>query len=238
MFDWWNVVSSLTRVHDWAQVISVVFLALSVSTFFLTLKTSLRIAVLKSQVPEAVVAQAPVPPQPPVPRSVAPEAPAPAPAPAAPAMARPAPAPATAANARPAPAAPAAAPEPARPVSAKPGPAPAMAPAQKSRLLSLLQDRPKGKVNITNIKGDAASQAYAAELARVLSAAGWDTVWLSPKADFPDATGLFFMIRSPGSEPENTKYLIHAFIEAGLNPNTVLDKSVPDDTLLLVVGHR
>ena len=113
-----------------------------------------------------------------------------------------------------------------------------MAPAQKSRLLSLLQDRPKGKVNITNIKGDAASQAYAAELARVLSAAGWDTVWLSPKADFPDATGLFFMIRSPGSEPENTKYLIHAFIEAGLNPNTVLDKSVPDDTLLLVVGHR
>jgi len=62
MFDWWNVISSLTRVHDWAQILSVVFLALSVSSFFLTLKTSLRIAVLKIQGPETVVAQTVVAP--------------------------------------------------------------------------------------------------------------------------------------------------------------------------------
>jgi len=243
MFDWWNVISSLTRVNDWAQILSVVFLALSVSSFFLTLKISLRIAVLKSQGPEEVVAQAPMPPQPPSPKPVAQGAPAPAPAPAAPATAKPAPAKPAPEPAKPAPAKPV--PEPAKtapaipaPEPAKTAPGPAISAAQKSRLLTLLLGRPKGKVKITNIKGDGNSQAYAAELARILSAAGWEAVWLGPKPDFPDATGLFFMIKSPGSEPENSKYLIHSFIEAGLKPNTVLDKSVQENTLLLVVGHR
>jgi hypothetical protein len=244
MFDWWDVLSSLTRVHAWAQILSVVFLVLSVSSFFLTLKTSSRIAFLKDRGPEAVVAQAPAPPRPPV---QAPVAPAPKPvAQAAPAAPPAAPAPEAAKPAPVAPAAPAAAraatvalsvPVPAKP-AAEPDTAKQHMPAAlKARLLALLQGRPKGKVSITSIKGAANSQAYAAEIAGILASAGWETVRLGPMFDRPSTKGIHFMIKSAGSEPENTKYIIHSFMEVGLNPSTELNKSLQEDTLLLVVGN-
>jgi len=243
MFDWWNFLSALTRVHAWAQTLSLLFLILSASSFILTLKTSSRIASLKGQVQEAVAAQAPAPPKAPgvpAPQAAAQAAP---PVTAAPVAANPVPAPPAApvaANPAPAP--------PAAPVAAKPAPAPPAAPVAanpapmpvgiRSRLLTLLQERPKGKVSITGMKGDPDSLAYSAELASVLKAAGWETVRLEPMADFPGSNGLHFMIKSAGSEPENTKFIIHSFIEAGLKPSTVLNKSLQENTLLLVVGHR
>jgi len=218
MSDWWNVISSLTRVHAWAQILSVVFLALSASTFFLTLKTSSRIAVLKAREPEPIVAQAQVP----APKPVA--KPAAKPEPATPVAAKPAPAaPAVQAPARPA---------------AEDAAQHHLPPALKARLIALLQERPKGQVNISSMKGDPDSLAYSTELASVLTAGGWSTVRMGPMAEFPGSAGLFFMIKSAGSEPENTKYIIHSFIEAGLRPSTVLNKALQENTLLLVVGHR
>jgi len=52
MFDWWDILSSSLGPRL-AQILSVVFLVLSVSSFFLTLKTSSRIAFLKGHGPEA-----------------------------------------------------------------------------------------------------------------------------------------------------------------------------------------
>jgi hypothetical protein len=228
MFDWWDILSSLTRVHAWAQILSVVFLVLSVSSFFLTLKTSSRIAFLKGHGPEAVGAQAPAPPRPPV------QAP---PAPPTPAAAKPAPvAPAAPVAAKPAPAAPAA-PAPVKPAADSDTAQYHMPAALKSRLVTLLRARPKGKVSITSIKGAANAQAYAAEIASMLASAGWETVRLGPMFDRPGTKGLHFMIKSADSEPENTKYIIHSFMEAGLNPSTELNKSLQEDTLLLVVGN-
>ncbi len=109
--------------------------------------------------------------------------------------------------------------------------------ALRARLIALLQENPKGRVGLSGMKGDADSQAYSAELAGILAAAGWDAVQLGPMAEFPGASGLYFMIRDAGSEPVNTRFIIHAFIAAGLKPATVLNRALQDDDLLLVVGH-
>jgi hypothetical protein len=113
-----------------------------------------------------------------------------------------------------------------------------MTPDIRSRLLALLQARPKGTVNLTSMQGDADAQAECAELATVLAAAGWETVRLGPMAEFPGSRGFHFMIKNAAAEPEHTKFIIHAFIEAGLKPSTELNQALRDDMLLLVVGHR
>ena len=228
MFDWWNVLGSLVRVHAWAQALTVLFLVLTASSALLTWKTGSRIADLKTRsAPQAAPAPSPQEPAPvpqtvPVPLTV-PAAPVPQPVPAAP-VAKPVPA---------APVAPpaAAAPRPEAPQRHLEG-------QTRVKLLALLKQRPKGKVEITFMKGDGESQVFAGEIAELVGSAGWQTTRLGPMAEFPGSSGLHFMIKSIDAEPENTKFLIHSFIEAGLKPSTELNKTLREDTLLLVVGHR
>jgi len=227
MFDWWNVLGSVARVHTWAQILTGLFIALSASSVFLTFKTSTRIADLKSRNSTVLPTRAPAP----APRPVQQEKPVPAPAPkAVPVPAAPAPV--------------AAAPAVAKPVAVVPPPAAPekaqrhLAGPTREKLIALLKERPKGKVGITYMKGDVEAQAYSVELAVVLASAGWETVNMGAMADFPGANGFHFMIKNAGSEPENTRFIIHSFIEAGLKPNTELNKSLQEGTLLLVVGHK
>lgn len=223
MFDWWNVLGSLVRVHAWAQALTVLFLVLSASSILLTVKTASRIAALKVQGAPQVAAQEPQP-KPEAPKqTVTQEMPKPAPAPAVKAAVPPfvPPAPAQAAPAQPAEV----------PQRHLDGPS-------RARLLTLLKERPKGKVEVTYMKGDGESQAFAGEIAELVGSAGWQTTRLGPMAEFPGSAGLHFMIKSIDAEPENTKFIIHSFIEAGLKPSTELNKTLREDMLLLVVGHR
>jgi hypothetical protein len=128
-------------------------------------------------------------------------------------------------------------PQPAAPAAAAEGQR-SLTKAQKDKLVSLLTGRPKGQVSVTCMANDLEAQAFFNELVHVMDSTGWKVVKTAPTAVAGTSKGLHFQIKSPDQEPENAKYLIHSFIEAGVKPSTELNKAVPDNTLLLIVGHK
>jgi hypothetical protein len=225
MFDWWDVLSSVSRVNAWANYLAVFFLLLSATSMAISLKSSGRIVQLKDLAAKASLA----------PKAIAKTPAAPQAQPPAKAAAQPAPAPA----------AKAAVPAPAVPVPAQVPPAQAqkanerhLSHDERTKLASVLSSRPKGAVSVTFMTNDPEGQAYSHELASALSAAGWKVTEVGPTTDATNPKGLHFQIKNVQNEPENAKYLIHAFIENGFKPVTELNKVVPEMTLMLVVGHK
>ncbi len=214
MSEWWNVLASVVRVNAWAQYLTLIFLVLSAATTVLSLSTTRRIAVLKDEATKEVLEQ----------KEAKSEA--------------------ALINLKPLVAA--NPPEPKRVAEeAKPKADETdkshdrhLTADQKQKLTSLLASRPKGAVNVAHMANDPESEAFAKEILGALVASGWKAASVGATGEFPGSKGLHFQIKSIQEEPENAKYIIHTFIELGMKPNTELNKSLPDFTLRLVVGHR
>lgn len=229
MFDWWDVLSSVSRVNAWAQYLTVFFFLMTATSLAITLKSSSRIVHLKDAAAKAASMATPKAPT----RTTLPSQ-----------AKTPAPAPAAAAPAKPVAVVPPPAASPAQDAKAKAEEAQKLANQrhlshdEKSKLSSLLGSRPKGAVSVTYMANDPESQAYSHELAGTLAAAGWKVTETGATTDATNPKGLHFQIKNVQNEPENARYLIHTFIELGYKPVTELNKIVPDMTLMLVVGHR
>jgi len=252
MLDWWNVLASVTKVNVLANYLTIIFLVLTAASGLLSFTSGKRILALKKPKAEAAAAPAAAPVHVPAPAAVppAPTMPPPAPAAVPPAPTAPQPAPAAAPPRAEVPLPPKAQVGatvqmaiPPRP--AAPAPAKAEDPnqrhltkEQKDRLVSLLNGRPKGQVSVTYMANDVESQTYFNELVAILGSTGWKMNKTGPTSLASAPKGIHFQIKTPADEPENAKYLIHSFMEAGIKPSTELNRAVPASTLVLIVGHK
>jgi len=104
--------------------------------------------------------------------------------------------------------------------------------------VALLNGRPRGQVSVAYMANDLESRTYFEELVDILGSTGWKLVKLGPTTLRSAPRGIHFQIRTRADEPEYAKYLIHSFLEVGLNPSTKLNRALPASTLMLIVGYH
>jgi cell division protein FtsB len=216
--EWWNVLASVTQLNSWAQYLAIFFIFLSAAMTVLSVKTANRVAFLKEQKALAALHESDAKHEAIV-KSLNQQLHDTGKRPVFTSQML------DEASKK--------ADEAQLKVSGR-----ALSKDQKDRLLAALSSNPKGVVTVTYLQNDPETQAFAHELMTAMASAGWKATDVGPTKDIGGIQGLHFQIKNIQNEPENAKYLIHSFIEVGLKPNTELNKTMPDNTLLLIVGHK
>lgn len=93
---------------------------------------------------------------------------------------------------------------------------------------------------ITCVLGDAESTQFAVNLVAAFRSAGWNL----PGSGFSQGifsgnpVGLFVKIHSEDSRPPGLSELVVTLREAGIEPQGIVEASVPDDRFQIVIGHK
>jgi membrane protein implicated in regulation of membrane protease activity len=115
---------------------------------------------------------------------------------------------------------------------------------QIEALRKCLGDGPRGPVVIASLKSEADAEAYAGQIGKVLTDAGYDvtasdTVWLQLPVK-----GLYLCARDVANAPLHAVHIQRCFQTAGIRLRAHEDKkmyadmSVPDNAIIFVVGAR
>ena len=115
---------------------------------------------------------------------------------------------------------------------------------QAEALRKCLSDGPRGSVVIASLKAESDAEAYAAQIAKLLTDTGFEvsmsnTVWLQLPVK-----GLYLCARDVANAPLHAVHIQRCFQTAGLRLRAHEDKkmytdmNVPEDAIIFVVGAR
>jgi predicted PurR-regulated permease PerM len=111
--------------------------------------------------------------------------------------------------------------------------------AQQTRLISLLQQAPKGKIIIESIASNSDSANFANQITAVLKLIGWDTRTMSTMSFGGNVPiGMFLIVRDVKSAPARAGALQRAFLDVGFTMLAESDKNFPQDDVKIFVGAK
>ncbi|OQW30028.1 MAG: hypothetical protein A4E19_10735 [Nitrospira sp. SG-bin1] len=110
--------------------------------------------------------------------------------------------------------------------------------AQRARLLKKLKPLPKEPIGIVALLGDEEAVSLARQIADILKEAGWDNITVKQALFSGRVRDFEIRIRDRQNIPSFAVQVGEAFDSIGFMPTAVIDRSVPDGALEIVVGMK
>ncbi|MDH4083389.1 MAG: hypothetical protein OEV99_03850 [Nitrospira sp.] len=112
----------------------------------------------------------------------------------------------------------------------------AISDAQRTRLQQALKRIPKGPIKIIAVLGDEDAGKFAKEMADILKDAGWIDVHMSRGLFSGGIDGFEIRIRDREKVPVSALQMARAFDSIGFEPALVLDPSVAEGAMEIIIG--
>jgi len=112
--------------------------------------------------------------------------------------------------------------------------------AQRTRLMDILRQAPKGPVSVTCVLGDGEGFALAREIEQVLTASGWRVEGGVTQGVFGprNPIGTALAIHDPKTPPTHAAPLQHTFTSVGIPLLASASAEVPEGTVRIMVGNK
>jgi hypothetical protein len=108
---------------------------------------------------------------------------------------------------------------------------------QRVQLMKILNQGPKGLVEVSTSMGDGEASGFATELNDIFRATGWTTEF--KHSIFKGRQeGIQLVVHNSNSIPPHAYVLVHAFNVINIPAQTSNNQDVPDGSVRLIVGHK
>ncbi|MDH4301539.1 MAG: hypothetical protein OEV51_05630 [Nitrospira sp.] len=112
----------------------------------------------------------------------------------------------------------------------------AISDAQRTRLQQALKQIPKGPIKIIAVLGDEDAGKFAKEMSNIFKDAGWIDVHMSRGLFSGGIDGFEIRIRDREKVPVSALQMARAFDSIGFEPSLVLDPSVAEGAMEIIIG--
>jgi hypothetical protein len=110
--------------------------------------------------------------------------------------------------------------------------------AQRTQLVQVLMQSPKGAVRIDVVLGDGEALIFARQIKEILTASGWTNVHLSQSVYTGSPVGLSIIVRDGSNVPLFAAALMEAFTSVGLIVHASHNEALPEETVKILVGMK
>ncbi len=110
--------------------------------------------------------------------------------------------------------------------------------AQRARLLQDLKPIPRGPIKIIAVMGDEEAGRFAGQISDILKEAGWDEAQVSPGIFGGNINSFEIRIRDREKVPRFALQIAQAFHSIRFEPIIVVDRSVAEGAIEIVVGMK
>lgn len=108
---------------------------------------------------------------------------------------------------------------------------------QHEQLIDILENGPKGNIEIFSVIGNEASQVLANEISKTLNSDGWTVGGVVQSAFSQTPDGLVFAVNSKDTAPSYSSFLQRAFTTIGIPVSVKINKKYREWSLTIIVGQ-